>query len=152
MCVMSTQWDRLNSELSKKHKSWASLADHLGLQKQNVGNWKSRGIPAKYLRKCAEFVSRSHDWLDLGEEPQPGGVTPDYKPNTPLARMDTAQAAMNPIALLAALRAQLRTVEERDVVAAMLASLAKDPDNERVAAALLTMLDTAFAQAQKRQA
>lgn len=164
MCFMSTQWERLNSELSKKHKSWASLADHLGLQKQNVGNWKSRGIPAKYLRKCAEFVSRSHDWLDLGDETQSGAIPPNYKPNQPLAGVSIAQGAIDinvnrraqptAQAVLGDLSALLAGVDPGLVasVAGMLSDLARNPTSAKLLDALAGLLTPeAFVQAERKQ-
>lgn len=162
MCPMSTQWERLNSELSKKHKSWSSLADYLGLQKQNVGNWKSRGIPAKYLRKCAEFVSRTHDWLDIGDESdQP--TAPDTKPNPPLAGESIASGATNinvnrkaPIPahdVAAALVSLMAGVEpgHREAMASLLSSLARNPADSLLTEMLVKILDPAtFTQRDQR--
>lgn len=61
-----TPWDRLNSELARRRISWTALADALGLRKQAVDHWKNRGIPAKYLRRIADFLEKPMDWLELG--------------------------------------------------------------------------------------
>jgi hypothetical protein len=164
MCPMSTQWERLNSELSKKHKSWSSLADYLGLQKQNVGNWKSRGIPAKYLRKSAEFVSRTHDWLDIGDESdQSIPAAPDHKQNQPLAGESIASGAINinvnrqaPQSahdVATALVGLMARVEpgHRDAVASLLSSLARNPADPLLTEMLVKILDPAtFTQPEQR--
>jgi hypothetical protein len=161
---MSTQWERLNSELSKKHKSWSSLADYLGLQKQNVGNWKSRGIPAKYLRKCAEFVSRTHDWLDIGDESDQSTTTPaEIKPNQPLDVESIASGAINinanrkaPMAahdVAAALVSLMAGVEpgRRDAVASLLSGLARNPADSLLSEMLVQILDPGtFTQSDQR--
>ena len=161
MSLMSTQWDRLNSELSKKHKSWASLADYLGLKKQNVGNWKSRGIPAKYLRKCAEFVSRTHDWLDIGDEPE--SKDQHNKDNQPPVGVFIASSAIDinsvrhgqPSAheVVEALVVLMAAIEpgRRDALATLASGLARNPSDTLLADLLVKILEpAAFAQPDQR--
>ena len=62
-----TPWERLDAELARKRSSWTALAKSLGATKQTVGHWKSRGIPAKNMRAAADFVGRSLEWLEFGE-------------------------------------------------------------------------------------
>lgn len=155
MCSMSTQWERLNSELLKKHKSWASLANYLGLKKPNVGNWKSRGIPAKYLRKCAEFVSKSHDWLDLGDESiKLDANYQESKPNQALAVELPSSAAINinvnknerrqPINLLTDLSAALEGLDPDrvELVATMMAALVRKPSDKDLCSAIAILMDS----------
>lgn len=62
-----TPWERLDKEITRKRLAWVALADSLGLTKQNIGHWKTRGIPAKYMRGAASFVGKSLEWLEFGD-------------------------------------------------------------------------------------
>jgi hypothetical protein len=66
--TVMTPWLRLDAELARRRSSWVSLAESLGATKQAVGHWKHRGIPAKYMRKAAEFVGKTIDWLEYGND------------------------------------------------------------------------------------
>lgn len=64
--VKMTPWERLSREMQRKRKTLAGLSEATGASKKAINHWKRRGIPAKYVRVCAEFVGRSMDWLELG--------------------------------------------------------------------------------------
>ena len=46
----------------------ATFAAGIGTSKQNMVHWRTRGIPAKFMRPAAEYLGRSVEWLEFGEE------------------------------------------------------------------------------------
>ena len=62
-----TPWERVDRELALKRTSWATLGKFLGAEKQTVGHWKTRGIPAKYYRPIATYFNKPTDWTELGD-------------------------------------------------------------------------------------
>jgi len=79
-----TPWERLESELVRKRKSLSALAKSLGVTKQALGHWKTRGIPAKYLRPAAAFVGRPLEWLEFDDLNEAHAVVsePENAPTT----------------------------------------------------------------------
>lgn len=92
--VLMTPWERLDAELARRRTSWTSLAEALETTKQAVGHWKTRGIPAKNMRAAAEFVGRSLEWLEFGDQvldapapkPQPKEIDLENNPDYPAIR------------------------------------------------------------------
>ena len=154
---MKTIAERL--KFARELKGWtqAQLAIAAGVSTGTIGNIESGARQSKgSLPQIAEALWVNHKWLatgqgvhgfNLGEKIPPNSAI--YEPNMPVARMDSAWAAT---ALIANLRNALRETDDKELVAYMLTTLIKDPENERVAQALHLMLDTAFAQAGKRAA
>ena len=64
-------WERLEREMHRKRKSVHDLARVTGASLNAIWHWKSRGIPARHMRACAELVGRQVDWLELGVDPSP---------------------------------------------------------------------------------
>ena len=71
-----TPWNRLNDELAKRHIKWVTFCEALGVAKQTAGHWKHRGIPAKYFRPISEYLGKSIDWLEFGDDDKPPAVWP----------------------------------------------------------------------------
>jgi len=40
--VLMSTWERINSELLEKKKSWKWLASEMGMTAQRIGHWKLR--------------------------------------------------------------------------------------------------------------
>lgn len=66
-----TPWERLEREILRKRKSLKGLSEATGASRHSINHWKTRGIPARHMRTCAEFVGRSMDWLEFGVDPSP---------------------------------------------------------------------------------
>lgn len=91
-----TPWERLDKEITRKRLAWVALADALGLTKQNIGHWKTRGIPAKYMRGAASFVGKSLEWLEFGDTEKSAtnidGVTKNKPDELVIPQFDTGGA------------------------------------------------------------
>ena len=77
------------------------MAAALGTSKQNVLHWRARGIPHKFKRPVADYLGKTVDWLEFGDEPamtMPRAVAvlaaylqdlPDYDRATVIALLST---------------------------------------------------------------
>ena len=59
--------DRLVEALEIIGGSTASLASALGVDAQNVTNWKRRGVPARRMTEVAAALRVTRQWLETGE-------------------------------------------------------------------------------------
>ncbi|KAJ17043.1 helix-turn-helix transcriptional regulator [Pseudomonas aeruginosa] len=63
--------------LQKSGLKGRELAQKLGLENdQNITNWKSRGVPRRYLLDTARELFVTPDWLDTGKMPDPRSTVP----------------------------------------------------------------------------
>lgn len=76
--VPMTPWKRLNDELAKRKIAWSTFGSSLGLTKQNIDHWKSRGIPSRHIRAAADYLGWSTEQLEFGDDHQKtlGGAPP----------------------------------------------------------------------------
>lgn len=76
---MDAVWQRLESELKRRKKSWAWLAGQLGYSRARCANWKVRGVPVGEFPALAVALGESVDWVagmapartTAGAEPSP---------------------------------------------------------------------------------
>lgn len=72
--------------LHKRGMKGRELADRLGLENdQNITNWKSRGVPRRYLMDTARELFVTADWLDTGK-------VADARPVVPLEELELHEA------------------------------------------------------------
>lgn len=65
---MDEVWQRIDSELKARKKSWAWLYNELGYNRARVHNWKARGVPRAEFASIAVAMGESVDWVaGLGE-------------------------------------------------------------------------------------
>lgn len=58
-----TPWERIDSALKTRKKNWKWLAAQLDMKPAAVGNWKGRGVPAKYYGEIATLLGETVDWV-----------------------------------------------------------------------------------------
>jgi len=63
-----TPTERIFDELFEEGISDAEFARQMDTSKQNVLNWKKRGIPAEHIFHAAHIINRSPEWIKTGEE------------------------------------------------------------------------------------
>lgn len=66
---MSTLAERLQTALDRRNAKQADLAAHCGVKAPSVSNWftgETKSLKADSLRKAAEFLRCSRDWLETG--------------------------------------------------------------------------------------
>jgi hypothetical protein len=63
-----TRWERLENELHSQRKTWTALASALGASKQSVGNWRLKGVPAKYRIQIDTYLGKPPGWTEGGDE------------------------------------------------------------------------------------
>lgn len=66
-----TPWERIDGWLTKKRHPWSWLGTQLGYSDQQIGNWKSRGVPPKEYENIAIALGESMDWI-VGRGPARG--------------------------------------------------------------------------------
>ena len=114
-----TPWERLEKEMARKRKSLAALYEVTGASRQAVEHWRVRGIPARHMRACAEFVGRSMDWLELGVEPE----LDIYDAMQGLAKHLDALGTYDPEAVISLLATLVHSPKSHDAVAGELVAL-----------------------------
>ncbi|MDH0894246.1 MULTISPECIES: S24 family peptidase [unclassified Pseudomonas] len=68
---------RFAQALQKRGIKGRELAQKLGLENdQNITNWKSRGVPRRYLLATARELFVTPDWLDTGKRLDPRTTIP----------------------------------------------------------------------------
>lgn len=141
-------WNLIDRELSRRKRahlqpsSWAALGRLIGADAQRIGNWKTRGVPARVYVDIATALGWSVDAL-LGREEIPGTTGhPDGTPPQP-ADLDAAPGDMTiggVIDFLTRCVAQLDDAT-RDTFAAAVSGALKRPDQaERFKRVLRTLL------------
>jgi hypothetical protein len=60
-------WNRVDSVLRVRHRTWTSLAKELGYSDQRVSNWRRRGIPAQAFASLSTHLNVSVQWLITGD-------------------------------------------------------------------------------------
>lgn len=74
-----TPWERIDGWLKKYRHPWTWLGEQIGYTDQQMGNWKTRGVPAKEYEQIAVVLHESMDWI-VGRAPprgeDPGSLTP----------------------------------------------------------------------------
>lgn len=64
---MAALWDRIDSELTRRHQTWAELGRQIDATDQAMYNWKRRGVPASRHKAIADALGWSVD-LMLSED------------------------------------------------------------------------------------
>lgn len=72
--------NRIFESLERQKKTMRALAEYIGAKEAAVGAWRKRGTEPKaiYIKKIAEFLNVSEDYLLTGEKKTVGG----YEYNT----------------------------------------------------------------------
>lgn len=138
MEIMKTIADRLKIARGRRGWTQAQLAIAAGVSTGTVGNIESgaRQSPGS-LPKLAKALEVNHDWLSYEDGPmipaivQSGAIPPDYKPNQPIAPVDTLPVATkdiatqsDPLRAMAALYDMLPPDQRNDAVKAATKAMA----------------------------
>lgn len=141
---MLTLADRIRTALAgPPRRSQAALARHCGVKPPSVSAWLSgdtKTIEGSNLLKAAEFLGVRPKWLSDGVGPMRADEdVPMQSPPTPPGPAPDVHIALGTIA------ARLMTADQgtRELVAGMLASMAKNPENfSQVATGLRAILSS----------
>lgn len=138
--------------MTSAQMSAADLARATGKSGGAVTQWLDgtiKSIKGDTAAKIQDATGFNASWLSTGKGPKhPPTLPAVYQPNEPIPLAGRAGGAVTLEAAIDALRGHIRASgANKDAVAALLAAVGKDPDDERAAQALHLMLDTAFAQA-----
>jgi hypothetical protein len=60
-------WNRVDSVLRARGRTWTSLAKNLGHSDQRVSNWRRRGVPARAFASLSTHLQVSLQWLITGD-------------------------------------------------------------------------------------
>lgn len=63
-----TPTERIFDELSDLGITDAEFARKMSTTKQNILNWKNRGIPAKHIFRAANIIHKTPEWINTGED------------------------------------------------------------------------------------
>lgn len=79
---MHKMFKLIEDELKNQDKSKVWLADKLNESTQNINNWKTRGVPASKVKKIAEALNISREYLE-GDTKQPQRAVASTKADYP---------------------------------------------------------------------
>ena len=147
-----TAWNRLETELTRQHKTQKSLQETLGVSKQAMGHWAVRGVPAKYIDDCAEFIGKAPFWLKNGGDENSPAITASNVHQVPVRLgMSATENVVTFEQITEALSIYLMQMDDdaRDDAGDALRKLAHKPENHARTAAMLT---TAFHAGKRKRA
>lgn len=59
-----SRWTRIDGELKKQHKTWASLGQVIGASKQSMSNWRNKDVPAKFFLAIDRALGMPPGWTE----------------------------------------------------------------------------------------
>ncbi len=84
-------WNRIDSVLQARRKSWTSLAQDLGYTDQRISNWRHRGVPAQAFSALSSHLGISLQWLITGEGVPSAADGPIAQAGTPTSEYDLSK-------------------------------------------------------------